>query len=378
MDFLRLAPALVATLFMGCGNRSDNYPADDALRVNQLQALGSHNSYHIEAAPPLMAGLRAFASDIAASLEYTHAPLATQFDRLGIRQIELDIFADPAGGLYANPVGETLGGVRVSDRPEMHAPGFKVLHVQDIDYDSCCFTLIICLNEVRDWSLAHPGHAPMLVLIEAKDDELPEVGLNFVVPIRIGKAELDALDAEIRQVFSDEEMLTPDEVRGDYATLGEAISTEGWPTLGEARGRVIFALDNGGRVKDDYVAGHPSLKGRVLFVAASPGEPEAAFAKLNDPINDVAAIRAALAAGMIVRTRADADTVQGRNGDTTQREAALASGAQFVSTDYPEADPDFGSGYSVVIPGGTPARCNPLTAPADCRAQDIENPDKLS
>ncbi len=57
MDFLRLAPALVATLFMGCGTGSDNYPADDALRVNQLQALGSHNSYHIEAAPAADGGL---------------------------------------------------------------------------------------------------------------------------------------------------------------------------------------------------------------------------------------------------------------------------------------------------------------------------------
>jgi hypothetical protein len=69
-----------------------------------------------------------------------------------------------------------------------------------------------------------------------------------------------------------------------------------------------------------------------------------------------------------VRTRADADTVQARTGDTTMRDAAITSGAQFVSTDYPVPDPRFGTGYMVEIPGGMPARCNPISAPAECVA----------
>jgi hypothetical protein len=48
-----------------------------------------------------------------------------------------------------------------------------------------------------------------------------------------------------------------------------------------------------------------------------------------------------------------------------------------VSTDYPEPDPRFGSGYFTVIPGGEPARCNPVSAPAACTALDIENPAAL-
>ena len=69
---------------------------------------------------------------------------------------------------------------------------------------------------------------------------------------------------------------------------------------------------------------------------------------------------------MLVRTRADADTVQARSNDTTMRDAALAGGAQFVSTDYEVPDPRFGP-YVVRIPGGTPARCNPVTAPPTAR-----------
>jgi hypothetical protein len=30
------------------------------------------------------------------------------------------------------------------------------------------------------------------------------------------------------------------------------------------------------------------------------------------------------------------------------------------------------------IPGGTPSRCNPVTAPANCRSADIEDPSLLS
>ena len=49
--------------------------------------------------------------------------------------------------------------------------------------------------------------------------------------------------------------------------------------------------------------------------------------------------------------------------------------AHLVSTDYP-AKVD-GLEYWVDIPGGTPARCNPITAPNWCQSTDIEDPDKL-
>ena len=99
--------------------------------------------------------------------------------------------------------------------------------------------------------------------------------------------------------------------------------------------------------------------------------------KLNDPIADAAKIKAALAANMLVRTRADADTVQARSNNTTMRDAALAGGAQFVSTDYEVPNPRF-SPYVVKIPGGTPARCNPVTAPPTCTSTDVENPKLLT
>jgi hypothetical protein len=139
---------------------------------------------------------------------------------------------------------------------------------------------------------------------------------------------------------------------------------------------VLFVLDNEALAPIE-LEGHPSLRGRILFAPSSPGDADAAFAKLNDPIGDAAKIKAALAANMLVRTRADADTLQARSGDTTMRDTALSGGAQFVSTDYEVPDPRFGR-YEVRIPGGTPARCNPVTAPPSCRPTDVEDPRLLT
>ena len=356
------------------------YRLDDTLRLNEIQALGSHNSYHVQASPKLFDALKAFDASLASSIEYSHAPLDQQFDDEGVRQIELDVFADPAGGLYAKRGGPPIvGEPGDTDAAALTPPGFKVLHVQDVDFRSTCLTFVACLTTVRDWSRAHPGHVPIMILVEAKQSAIPDpLNLGFVIPHEIGAPELDALDAEIRSVFDGDELITPDGVRGSHSSLEEAIRAGGWPTLGASRGKVMFALDNEDAVRDAYVAGHPALKDRILFTSSSRGTPEAAFMKLNDPVADEAKIRQAVLDGYIVRTRSDADTVQARTGDTSMREAALRSGAQWVSTDYAVPDPRFATGYSVTIPGGTPARCNPVLAPRDCTANDIESPAHLT
>jgi hypothetical protein len=380
----RSAVAALALLAAACGGDDNDlppgYPLDDALRLDQIQVLGSHNSYHRIARPELYDALLEIVPPLAIAWEYEHLPLAEQFETQGIRQIELDVWADPAGGLYSRrPVLGFVGLDPESGIPALDEPGFKVLHVAELDFESTCWTFVECLEDVRDWSLDHPGHAPIFILVEAKDDPTPDLlQLGFGTPVAIGPAEFDALDEEIRSVFAPGHVVTPDEVRGDHETLLESIRARGgWPTLGELRGRIIFALDNGGQKKTDYIAGHPSLRGRILFTSSAPPEPEAAFVKLNDPIGDGERIRELVAEGFVIRTRADADTEQARTGDTTDREAALASGAQFVSTDYPVPNPDFGTGYFVAIPGGVPARCNPITGPPDCTPLDVEDPARL-
>jgi hypothetical protein len=351
--------------------------ADRCLRLNQTQVIGSHNSYHIQPREPLWSALRGFDPLLAAGLEYTHSPLDAQFDDEEVRQIELDVFADPAGGLYdQRHILPLLGLPSDSGIPELEQPGFKVLHIQEIDFESRCFIFVQCLQQVKTWSDANPQHLPLAILVELKDDPIPDpLQVGFVQPQPIGPTELDALDAEIRSVFSEEQLLTPDVVRGSHPTLEDAILTDGWPTLGEARGKVMFLMDNAGRYRTDYLAGHPNLDGRVLFTNANPGQADAAFVKRNDPLGpNTVMIQDLVRRGYLVRTRADADTVQARTGDTTQREAALFSGAQFVSTDYPvpgRAGP-LGTDYVAQIPEGDPARCNPINTGTHCRNEALE------
>ena len=338
------------------------YRLDSTLRLNQVQVLGSHNSYHAEPYPKVLAALKGVNAATAAGLDYGHRPLAQQF-ALGVRQLELDVWSDPKGGKYAHPTVPGSLHIPPPDPAVMNKPGFKIIHEANIDTNSTCLTLVLCLDAVKTWSDANPGHVPIMIDIEMKD--------ATVTP-----ATFDALDAEIRSVLSANELITPDDVRGSDPSLGDAIRTKGWPTLGTVRGRVMFMLDNEnfGAIE---LQGHPSLKGRVVFTSTSPGKDDSAVSKLNDPIADAAKIKAALAANMLVRTRADADTVQARANDTRDRQAALTGGAQFVSTDYEVPDPRFGP-YTVKIPGGTPARCNPVIAPPGCRPTDVENPALLT
>lgn len=338
--------------------------ADACVHLNQVQQLGTHNSYHIEPFPELIEFYTLFDPE-AIFLQYTHRPLPEQFSTLGIRQIELDVYADPEGGLYDSPwawgiyLGQ-LGAIY----PGLEEPGTKVLHIQDLDWRSTCPYFVQCLQQILAWSDAHPGHLPIMILIEVKDAPLPPP-LTFPPPIPFGAAEFDRLESEILSVFPRDHLITPDDVRGGAPTLEDAVLARGWPTLGDARGKVLFTLDNRDK-RGVYLDGHPSLAGRLIFTDGEPGEADAAFVKRNDPVGNEAAIRDLIARGYIVRTRADADTVQARTNDPTQREAALTSAATYVSTDYAAPDPRFSS-YSVAIPGGEIARCNPVNAPPGCR-----------
>lgn len=359
--------------------------AVSGLRLNQIQVVGSHNSYKLAIGPKLLELYRGWRGEAAQALDYWHPPLATQLDR-GLRKLELDVFHDPDGGRYAAPGGlewaPDEGGLspeRFDPERELARTGFKVLHVQDLDFRSSCLTLRTCLGELRAWSDRHPGHLPIVVTLNTKDQRVDRKGLDpgFVEPLPFDATALDALDAEILAGLGRERLLVPDDVRGAAPTLEGAVLDRGWPLLEDLRGRFLFVLDEGGAKLEAYLDGHPTLEERVLFVDVEPGHPAAAVRIVNDPIASGDEIRDLVRRGYLVRTRADADTREARAGDTTRRDAAFASGAHFVSTDYylPEQAP--GTGYLVELPRPEAvagevardllvARCNPVSAPRAC------------
>jgi len=341
---------------------------DKVIHLNQIQVIGSHNSYHAGFAPSERKYLEMNDPKTLRSLDYHHGPLGDQLSA-GVRQIEIDIFADPNGGRFAHPaIVRSVAAAGLPADPdfdpqhEMDKPGFKVMHVQDLDERSTCHTFVACLNEVRTWSQAHPRHIPIFILVETKEDtphEMPDA----VKAEPFTSALFDALDAEIRSVFAPNEIITPDEVRGNASTLVEAVRAGMWPTLAKSRGRVIFLMDRQ-NMASIYTQGHPSLKGRVLFTNAFPGAPDAAFIEQNE--GSLEEINALVKQGYLVRTRTDEGTEQARTNDTTRRDLALSSGAQILSTDYPLLEPAPWTKYSVGLPDGLVARCNPVNKPTNC------------
>lgn len=331
----KVAVALALAVLAGCGGNGDGgrkaevatpvYRLDGILRLNQIQVRGTHNSYHVAPAP---------GPSLTPERDVTQAPLTVQLEDQAVRQVELDVHAAPDGPL-------------------------AVFHLRG-DEGTTCPTLVRCLGELRDWSQGHPGHLPLFVLIEPKQ----ELG-----------APVDALavDAEVRSILRPEQLLTPDDVQGQWPTLRQAVQEGGWPLLGAARGRFVFVLTDTVAGRAAYTSNETSLRGRTMFVYADPTSPLGAFASVPDARVEGSRIAGLLDAGYIVRTRADDSGAEARANDPSRAEAALASGAQLVSTDYPVPAP---SGYVVVAPG-SPARCNPVNVPpaTRCTPQDLEDLD---
>jgi hypothetical protein len=324
-----------------------------ALRMNDIAVIGTHNSYKQPMPAATMAKVRAVDPKMADALDYSYRSLTEQLDA-GARQLEIDVNYDPKGGHYA----------RGSSDPKLQRPGFKVLHIPGIDNASSCVLLTECLTIIRGWSARHPRHVPILLMFNAKDEQNAARGGIDALPF--DEAAYDALDAEIRSVMAPGKLIVPDDVQGRYPTLREAVLANNWPLLDAARGKFLFALDEPPAKVAVYRGARRSLEGRVFFINTDEASPAAAYLTLNDPVRDADRIRRDVAAGFLVRTRADANTHEARANNIVPRDTALAGGAQYVSTDYLWPDPRFPGGYHVALPGGLTARCNPVRRPKGC------------
>ena len=298
------------------------YPLDDLLKVNHLQALGTHNSYHLASEITIL------------PWRYNHLPLDQQLGQQGIRQFELDIY-DEAGTL-------------------------NVYHIERLDQNTNCETLELCLSLMRSWSDDHQSHHPILVLLEVKDSDRDVAEL------------LRAIESTAEVTWGPERILRPEDVQRGYSSLRAGLEAEGWPSLGESRGKVILVLHSGGEIRESLLNGDKVLKDRLLFPDAY-GDLEADYAayhSINNPIQNFDLINDVVRAGHLVRTRADVNGEETVSLDTSRGEQALLSGAHWISTDYPQPASD--ETYGFVIPLGTPSRCHPFMAPEQCESSAIE------
>ncbi|WP_139956636.1 phosphatidylinositol-specific phospholipase C1-like protein [Flavicella sediminum] len=349
MNILRARIVLIFSLISLGISAQTKVKESISKKLNALQVIGSHNSYKIAIEKPLWNYLNSIVDPKKAkALQYGHVSLEDQLN-LGLRNLELDVFYDPLGGYFSNPKGleivRNMGkeALVFDKEKKLEQPGLKMFHVQDIDFRSHYLLFKEGLEALKKWSMSHPNHSPIFILINAKDQKV--AGTRDPFPFT-AKA-LDCIDVEIKQVFSEEKLITPDLVRGKFKTLEEAILSKGWPKLKEVKGRFLFVLDEKEAKINRYLEGHKSLQNRVLFVNSKEGNPEAAFRIVNNPIKDFDYIKALVSKGYMVRTRADADTKEARINSYTRLEKAKASGAQVISTDYYRPSEFFPSSYEV-------------------------------
>lgn len=299
--------------------------AQAELRINQVQFVGSHNSYKQAMSEPYRTLLSWSDENTAKALEYSHLPLAQQLD-LGLRKLELDVF-------YRPQTGE-----------------FTVGHIQLIDMNSHCETLRLCLDQLVRWSRLHPDHEPIWISFNAKDqiiDWLPK-------PTPFDAAAFHTLD-RVLEAALEGMLIRPADVK--VAGQRQPI----WPLLDDARGKFLLVLDETGWKRDLYLT---DWRKRPMFAAVDADHSAAAVLIINDPVAEQARIRDLVSGGFLVRTRADANTVEARANDIRRRDAAFASGAQAISTDYYLPSNPFGNDYRVWIEEAV--RCNPISAPVIC------------
>lgn len=335
------------------------------LALNHLQHIGTHNSYKPELSAPLQEFWQSRFPAELAKIDYGHPPLAAQL-AMGIRQLELDLLLDNSGNKFSQPLAEQLSKTIILSNAEREAlaqPGIKVLHMPDIDFQSHCQLLQQCLAQLRQWSSTNPSHFPILILINIKETASPLPGATAVDVWQ--PEDYRQLDALLLAELGAERLLRPDDVRQPGLTLRDSVLQHGWGELAPWRGRFFFVLDGPASQLAAYRQGYPSLSGRVMFGDYPADSAEAAILLRNDPVANFEEIRQLVESGFLVRTRSD--DIGKLQAEPDRFSQAIASGAQFISTDfYPGAPQQRPQQLAVIFPEQRFSRCHPFLAVTPC------------
>jgi hypothetical protein len=328
----------------------------ERIPLNQIRILASHNSYKKQPHPKVIKFLNRYKKRLGTEndpeqIDYGHDRLEVQLDSFHIRGFELDVNYDPKGGLYYKRSlnGFIPGLAKRSKQVELKKPGFKLLHIADVDYETNYYTLKSALKELKKWSLNHPNHEPLFVNIEAKgfhpgnESKLLKF-LGFKRALPFTEEAYMALDKEILEEIPRQMIFTPSDLKSTYYSVRERLENIGWPTIQECSGKIFFILE--GHNQHQY---NPEGQDRPMFVYSQPNGEHTAFVVRNEPQGKEAEIRD-LTARYIVRTRSDAGTIEARKNDYQRFQAAMRSGAQIISTDYYRPDKRF-SNFFIQLKG---------------------------
>ncbi len=295
-------------------NKFADFDIDEAIesgvKYNEVQFVATHNSYQLDATEECKRLYRAV-SDITYGFiepgfaEFSMDTLTEQFE-LGIRSVELDI--------------ET-----VDDKGNI---SFVVSHDPLYDNTSSCFDLELALEEIKLWSDHNPNHLPLTIIIEPKKNVAP---IRNMKNFKFEYAKV--LDELLREKMGNT-LLTPKDMMGEYESLKEMRENDGWLTLEETMGKIIFLLHDS-NATSDYIKLDKSLKTQAMFPMLRFNDIDKSYASFiidNEP--DAALKHESESIGrcnLIVRTRVDFFPFH----PESRYNLANSCSSQIMSTDYP-------------------------------------------
>lgn len=272
------------------------------IKYNEIRALTTHNSYK-KSVPVSLYTLssKVFGPETLRSNLYEHDTPVTQLGN-GVRGLELDI--------------------------RWQFNGFKIFHQHLPDNLSNSPDWKMTLEELRLWSAANPGHVPITVLVEIKYDD-PSMNPLYR---KMDEKKFSQLDDTIKTIMGKEQVVTASDLMGSYPSLGAMIENNGWPTLSKLTGKFIFLLHPDSEYTDMYINMDKTMKTQMFVPVISNGDIDnykeyTSFVLSNDPYD--VSIKKLVNRHYVVRTMMDS----GLQYDENRKAAALASGAQMLTTD---------------------------------------------
>ncbi|MFF9315805.1 phosphatidylinositol-specific phospholipase C domain-containing protein [Streptomyces sp. NPDC014748] len=195
--------ACLAFTMAGPGGVTASAADTDALPLSGTTTSGLHNSYD------------------PAAFTYLAQALDT-----GTSMIELDVwddfFTQEWKVSHSNPTGNSNNCVNASSASQLYTGGANK------DLESC-------LDDVRLWLGAHPGHGPLYIKLEMK--------AGFQATFGMSPAKLDqSISAHLGGLVFKPSDLLDKPGGGQYATLDAAASAGNWPTRQQLAGKVILEV----------------------------------------------------------------------------------------------------------------------------------------
>jgi Phosphoinositide phospholipase C, Ca2+-dependent len=171
-----------------------------------------------------------FSAATTSGLHNTYDPAAFTYLAQGLdsgtSMIELDVwddfFTQEWKVSHSNPTGNGNNCVNASSAAQLYTGGANK-------------NLESCLDDVRLWLGAHPGHGPLVIKLEMKAGFQANLGMS---PAKLDQAISGHLGS---LVFKPDDLLNKPG-GGQYRTLDEAAVAGNWPTRQQLAGKVVLEI----------------------------------------------------------------------------------------------------------------------------------------